>query len=145
MQNGEIYTLPSDGYSYILLKSEKKNSIHYLKPFISPLLLKSNKKVTYYIIKCRPTYVGYLQQQQIVLKSLKPNDVLRQLSSAKFKAITPTLLDNLIIELLYKSKAITLTEFKKKYQCKNNNLELLLKKTIGLTFLQYQSLLLNST
>ena len=145
MQNGEIYTLQSYGYSYIILKSKKKSSIHYLKPFINPLILKSNEKVTYYIIKCRPTYVGYLQQQQIVVKYLNPNDVLRQLSSAKFKAITPTLLDNLIIQLLSKSKTITLTEFKKDHQCKNINLELLLKKTIGLTFLQYQRLLLNST
>ncbi len=67
MLNRNVYIIKPDGYSYIVLKSEKVNTILYYKPLISPLLLTSKEKVTYYIVKCRPTYVGYLIRHKITM------------------------------------------------------------------------------
>ncbi|WP_092466940.1 helix-turn-helix transcriptional regulator [Winogradskyella thalassocola] len=129
----------------MIYKLETTKTISYHKPFANPLLLTSENKTTYYIAKCRPTYVGHLKHQQIKIAALKPHDFLVVLSSAKLKAITPTILDNIIIHLLSKSENMSLTEIQKHYQCTPSNLNRLCKTTLGMSFLQYQNILLNTT
>ena len=145
LQNRESHTLQPDGYSYIIYKLGKTSTIAYYKPFANKLLLKSENNIIYYIAKCRPTYVGYLKNQQIKMSVLKPHDFLTDLSSAEFKSIRPTILDNILIHLFSKSEYMSLTQIQKHYQCTPNNIDRLFKTTLGMSFNQYQNILLNTT
>ncbi|MDW5288786.1 hypothetical protein [Formosa sp. PL04] len=134
-----------DGYSYIIYKLEKVSSITYYKPFITPLILKSEHESMYYIARCRPTYIGYLMKQKIKMTPNKPNDFLISLSSVKLKSIVPTILDNILIHLHSKDEKASLPQLKKQYQCNHLNIDSLFKKNTGITFSQYQNILLNIT
>ncbi len=82
---------------------------------------------------------------KIKATSKKPKDFLSSLSSVKFKTITPTILDNILIHLHSQNKSISLPELKIHYQCSGINLEALFKKNIGISFADYQNIIFKTT
>ncbi|WP_434035329.1 hypothetical protein [Formosa sp. 4Alg 33] len=137
--NDDTHIIQPDGYSYIIYTPDKAHSVNYYKPDAIPLILKS-KSTNYYIAKCRPTYVGYLKMQNIKMTPAKPNDFLESLSSVKFKSISPTVLDNIVMHL-HANENASLTALKKHYQCTHLKINYLFKKNLGMSFQQYKSIL----
>jgi len=132
--------LQPDGFSYILF-SEENNTTYYHKPFTNPLVLKYSQ----FVVKCRPTYINYLLQKNITIKAANANDFLAQFNTSKLKDLTPSVLDNIILHLQFLNEKTTIKQLAKRYQCSSKNIENHFKHVIGISFKEYQNILLTNT
>lgn len=130
------YQLQPDGFSYILYSEE--NKITYHKPFVSPLELKYSQ----FVVKCRPTYIGYLQQNNVNIKATNHNEFLTQFNTPKLKNFTPLVLDYIIFHLTFFNENTSLNQLSKRYQCNSKKIDKQFKCIIGLSFIQYQNILI---
>ncbi|APY11737.1 hypothetical protein BWZ22_11030 [Seonamhaeicola sp. S2-3] len=136
LSNNDHYQLQPDGFSYILYSEE--NKIAYHKPFVSPLELKSSQ----FVVKCRPTYISYLQQNNIDIKANNHNEFLTQFNTPKLKNFEPSVLDYIIFHLHFLNEKNSLNQLCKRYQCNSLKIEKQFKCIIGLSFIQYQNTLI---
>lgn len=135
----DLHQLQPDGYSYILYSEE--NNITYHKPFVSPLKLKSSQ----IIVKCRPTYIDYLLQNNITIKAANVDDFLAQFNTPKLKNFTPSILDSIVFHLHFFKGHISLDQLSKRYQYSNQKIKNDFKNSIGLSFNEYKNVLLSTT
>lgn len=136
LSNNDHYQLQPDGFSYILYTEE--NKITYHKPFVNPLELRSSQ----FIVKCRPTYINYLQQNNITIKASNPDEFLTQFNTPKLKNFTPSVLDYIIFHLHFLNEKTSLNQLSKRYQCNSKKIEKQFKRIIGLSFIQYENILI---
>ena len=135
-----IYTIQPEGYSYIIYKLENKNTINYYQPQVQPLLLNVKENAVYYIVKCKPTFVGYLSLRKVEIIALTPLHFLNCIYSDQFKNIPPTLLDNMLIHMWHDADIIGLYDLKQRYQCSSKKIHSLFKEILGLSFDDYQKI-----
>ena len=128
-----------DGFSYILYSEENNITCH--KPFVSPLELKSS----YIIVKCRPTYIDHLLENNITIKAANANAFLAQFNTPKLKNFTPSILDNIVFYLHFFKGHISLDQLSKRYQYSNQKIKNGFKNSIGLSFNEYKNILLSIT
>lgn len=98
-----------------------------------------------FIVKCRPTYIGYVLEHNINWAPKQTIDFLSSLNTNPFTHITPTILDNIIIQLQTKPESWSIAKFQNRYQCSAAKLNRFFKTYLGMTFKQYQQLLIQST
>lgn len=136
ISNKDYHLLQPDGYSYILYSEENNTTYH--KPLATPLQLKHSQ----FVVKCRPTYVDHLTQNNITIEATNSDEFLAQLNTPKLKDLTPSILDSIIFHLHFLNENTSLKQLSKRYQCDTKNIENLFKRSVGLSFIQYQNILI---
>lgn len=140
LSNKDTYLLQPDGYSYIFFSNKKEQAITCFKPQAAPLILTTS----YFVVKCRPTYIAYLKKNNIELKASNAHEFLTLFSTLKLKNFTPSLLDSIIFYLHYLKGNTSLPQLSKRYQCKTQVVETQFKQVIGLSFEQYKNIVLKA-
>lgn len=145
LNDGDGYTLDPDGFSYIIY-AKNKAVINYYKPFPKPFTVKAVSASTYYIVKCRPTYVSRLHENKIALSNFSTaKEFLTSLDSEEFKNIYPTVLESILFHMRFTRGKTSIASLKKRYQCTSIYIEVGFENLLGLSFTQYQNILLNAT
>lgn len=145
LNEGENYTLKPDGLSYIIY-SVNKSSTTCHKPFQESIVLRPDTASKYYIVKCRPTYVSRLLENKVdFLKHYSPRNFLNLLESEAFRTICPNVLESILFHLHFKNGSESIETLQKRYQCSSAYIETGFLKFLGLSFRQYQNILLNTT
>ncbi len=139
ISNKDDHLLQPDGYSYILYSEENNTTYH--KPFANPLQLKHSQ----FVVKCRPTYVDHLIQNNITINATNSNEFLAHLNTPKLKDLTPSILDSIIFHLHFFKGHISLDQLSKRYQYSNQKIKNDFKNSIGLPFNEYKNILLSTT
>ncbi|MBN2867622.1 MAG: hypothetical protein JXK08_03025 [Flavobacteriaceae bacterium] len=139
LSNKDHYQLQPDGFSYILFSEENNTTYH--KPFTNPLELKYSQ----FVVKCRPTYIDYLLQKNIIIKAANSHEFLSQLNTSKLKDLTPSILDSIIFHLHFLNEKTSIKQLAKRYQCNSKNIENHFKRVVGISFKEYQKILLTNT
>ncbi len=144
LNKGEQYQIDPDGFSYIIYTMN--STANYLTPFLKPFILKTESTTKYYLVKCRPTYVSILLKN----KNLRPNlnsanEFLTSLDSEELKNIYPTVLESIVFHMRFTQGQTSIKNLKERYQCTSADIEDGFKNILGLSFTQYQSILLTTT
>lgn len=142
LDEGESYQILPDGFSYIIRYGNRSNRIDLHRPFTEPLLIQSDFYAQFYIVKCRPTFIGRLTENNIsFIKTHTVIQFLRRLDSKELRSLIPDTLDNILFYMRIKNGVTSISELKKRYQCTSSHITDGFKKTLGLSFRQYQEIL----
>lgn len=145
LPKGEKYTLKPDGFSYIIY-SVNSSCAFYYRPFLHPITLTSEAASKYYIFICRPTYVGRLIENKLLTSTkYSLQFFLNQLESEKFRNIYPSVIDSILFHLHFNNGDASIDTLKKRYHCTSAYINNSCKYFLGLTFTQYQGVLLSNT
>lgn len=145
LPQNENYTLKPDGFSYIIYSVYPQIATYY-NPSLDSINLKADTASKFFIVKCRPTYVRRLHENNLGFNhGFTSREFLNHLESEEFKNIFPTPLDTILFHLHFKKGNTSLENLKYRYQCSAASIEADFKDLFGFSFAQYQKILLHTT
>lgn len=87
-----------------------------------------------------------LQENKVSFSNLSTaHEFITRLDTEEFKNINPTVLESVLFHMRFNRGETSIVFLKKRYQCTSTYIEVGFKKQLGLSFTQYQRILLNTT